>query len=147
MKNLNKTFYLFSSVLSMFFGGMIYLLWRPQNLVMFSWCKSIGIGEFVQQMRGAVLCDLPIWLVYSLPQALWCFSGLCCIHAIWGRKRGERFWLSVVLWGSLLIEGMQFLHVISGTFDVVDVGFIVLVYCLFEISIQNFKGEPHEEKN
>lgn len=144
----NKTFFFFVSVLSMFVGGMIYLMWRPQTLVMFSWCRNIGIWELVRQMRGASASMkdvLPIWFVYSLPQALWCFSGLCCIHAIWNRKAGERFWLSAVLLGSLSIEVMQFFHVISGSFDAVDLYFIVLFYCLFELSTKIFKGENHEE--
>lgn len=145
MKIQNKTFFLLASVLSMFLGGMIYLLWRPQNLVMFSWCRSIGILNFIRWMRDAVLFDLPAWFVYSLPQALWCFSGLCCIHAIWNQKDGERFWLSSVFLGSLSIEFMQLFHVISGTFDAVDFVFIVLFYCLFELSTQIFKGESHEE--
>lgn len=132
----------------MFLGGMIYLLWRPQTLVMFSWCRSLGIWELVRQMREAsasVKEVLPIWFIYSLPQALWCFSGLCCIHAIWNRKAGERFWIAVVLLGSLSIEVMQFFHVISGSFDAVDFWLIILFYFLFEFSIQTFKGENHEE--
>ena len=141
----NKTFFLLASVLSMFLGGMIYLLWRPESLVMFSWCRSFGILDFVRQMRSAVLFDLPVWFVYSLPQALWCFSGMCCIHAIWNRKLGERFWIAVIFIGSLSIEVMQFFHVISGSFDAVDLWFIVLFYCLFEFSIQIFKGGHHEE--
>jgi len=142
----NKTLFLLASALSMLLGGIIYLLWRPQTLVMFSWCKKLGVYGIVQQMRVALdfLKDiLPVWFIYSLPQALWCFSGLCCIHAIWNRKAGERFWIAVVFLFCLSVEVLQMFHVVSGSFDTVDLLFIIVFYCLFELLI--FQGENHEK--
>ena len=142
----NKTLFLLASTLSMLLGGIIYLLWRPQTLVMFSWCKKIGVYGIVQQMRVALdfLKDvLPAWFIYSLPQALWCFSGLCCIHAIWNRKAGERFWIAVVFLFCLSVEVLQMFNVVSGSFDAFDLFLIIVFYCLFEFLI--FQGEKHEK--
>ena len=137
----SKAFFSFVSVLSMFFGGIIYLMWRPTTLLMFSWCRSIGIYEYVLHMR--LSCDsmkdsFPKWFIFSLPQALWCFSWLCCIHAIWINKSEihERFWTTLILIISLLAEIMQLFPWISGVYDPVDIVLIVLFYFIFKLSIK-----------
>lgn len=137
-----KVFFFLISLFSMFIGGLIYLLWRPPTLLMFSWCKSVGIFEFIQQMRST-LCFikdyLPAWFVYSLPQALWCFSGLCCIHAIWINKTQthECFWLAITLALPILTEIMQLFHVISGTYDIVDLVFVLIFFFVFKLLTTN----------
>ena len=138
-----KAFFFFVSVLSMFLGGIIYLMWRPPTLLMFSWCRSIGIYGDVLQMRlsWASMKDfLPNWFVFSLPQALWCFSWLCCIHAIWINKSGihERFWTAIILVISLLVEIMQLFPWISGVYDSVDLVLIIIFYLIFELSTKLF---------
>ena len=141
-----RVFYFLLSVLSMFFGGMIYLIWRPPTLLMFSWCKKIGIYGIVLQMRsnfGFMKECFPAWFIYSLPQALWCFSGLCSIHAIWINNIGnhERFWIVFILMLPFLTEYLQLLHVIPGTFDIVDILLIVVSYCLYIFLTRFYNGE------
>ena len=136
-----KRFFFLVSVLSMFFGGIIYLLWRPTTLLMFSWCRSLGIYGIVLQMRSSlefVKEYLPSWFIYSLPQALWCFSGLCSIHAIWMKKNRnqEYFWIAIILMMPFLTEFMQFYHLIPGTYDVVDLVLIVMFFLLFNLIIR-----------
>ena len=132
-----RALYFLVSVLSMSFGGIIYLIWRPTTLLMFSWCKIIGVYGVILQMRsvlGGMKEYLPVWFIYSLPQALWCFSGLCSIHAIWINNIGnhERFWIIFTFMLPFLTEFLQLLHVIPGTFDFVDLIFIIASFCLFD---------------
>lgn len=147
----NKVFFFLISALSMFMGGAIYLIWRPPTLLMFSWCRRIGIYEFVMQMRSSLAFMkeyLPTWFIYSLPQALWCFSGLCCIHAIWNHRTDahERFWITTIFIFSLLTEFLQLIHVFSGTCDIVDLVLIIAFYLIFKILTKLFKGENNVKK-
>ncbi|MBP5586615.1 MAG: hypothetical protein J6Y92_09715 [Lentisphaeria bacterium] len=147
----NKIFFFLISALSMFMGGAIYLIWRPPTLLMFSWCRRIGIYEFVMQMRLSLAFMkeyLPTWFIYSLPQALWFFSGLCCIHSIWNHKTGahERFWITTIIVFSLLIEILQLFHVFSGTCDIVDLVLILVFYLIFELSTKLINGENNVKK-
>ena len=141
-----KQFFFLVSVLSMLLGGIIYLLWRSPTLLMFSWCRSLGIYGIVLQMRSSlefVKEYLPSWFFYSLPQALWCFSGLCSIHAVWIKNNGmhEPFWIALTLMMPLMTEIFQFFHVIPGTYDIVDLFLIVVLFLLFELIVTIFNGE------
>jgi len=147
----NKKIFFLISAMSMFIGGSIYLIWRPPILLMFSWCRRIGIYDFIMQMRSSFAFmkeDLPTWFIYSLPQALWSFSGLCCIHAIWDHRTEvhERFWITTIFVVSLLTEFLQLIHVFSGTCDIVDLVLILVFYLIFELSTKLIKGENNVKK-
>lgn len=141
-----KVFFFLISAFSMLFGGIIYLIWRPPTLLMFSWCRSLGIYGGVQHLRST-FCGikefLPAWFIYSLPQALWCFSGLCSIHAIWINKNDfhEQVWIIIILIMSLLTEILQLFNVIPGTCDIIDLVLIIVIYILFELIIMTFNVE------
>ena len=56
------------SLFLFFIGGMIYLMFRSESLVMFRWCETLHIREYVDSVR--ISCTLPNWIVYSLPDGL-----------------------------------------------------------------------------
>lgn len=119
------------SLTSMSIGGMIYVLWRPDSLNMFSWFARLGVDKTVADMRDCATPfsgSLPAWVYLSLPQALWLFSGCLAIHSVWrhSRCRQERFWMAVVLVLALSGEFGQFAGVMGGVFDPSDLGLMLI---------------------
>jgi hypothetical protein len=66
------------------------------------------------------------WLVYNLPGALWMYAFL------WFGSFSRSRLLSLLPLGMALgIELLQLLHITDGTFDILDVGFYLLVLAVF----------------
>ena len=103
----------------LFIGGGLYLMCRSERLVMFDWCKAIGIYPLIQQLRPKGNFDS--WLVYSLPDGLWLFSYIILMGAIWAFDMRQSLLCSapliVIAIGS---EVLQLPHIVRGTFDVID---------------------------
>lgn len=104
---------------TLFIGGGLYLMCRSERLVMFDWCKTIGIYPLIQQLRPKG--DFDSWLVYSLPDGLWLFSYIILMGAIWAFDMRKSLLCSapliVIAIGS---EVLQLPHIVRGTFDVID---------------------------
>lgn len=66
---------------SLFIGGCLYLLYRSDSLVMFRWCQSLGVYDFIISLRPQGHYDN--WLVYSLPDGLWMLAYVLLMGAIW----------------------------------------------------------------
>lgn len=114
-----RLFTLLLSLLSLFIGGCLYLMYRSDSLVMFEWCKTLGIYDMVLNLRPEK--KLGGWVVYSLPDGLWLFSYILLMGSIW------RFNLKRSLYASsplvVIALGSELLQIpgwIPGTFDVVD---------------------------
>jgi len=121
------------SIASMTLGGMIYVLWRPESLWMFSWFAALGVDQPVTSMRAwaAPLSGLmPGWIYLSLPQSLWLLSGCLAIHSIWGnwRCRREQCWMALVLSLALGGELGQAVGIIEGVFDFWDLALILVAF-------------------
>jgi hypothetical protein len=123
----------FAAAFAMLVGGLIYVLWREQGLLMFAWFSDVGLSPQVATLRNAALPLrplLPSWLLYSLPEALWLLSGLLALDVIWGtRKRGGYlFWTVCLATMAIGSEVGQFVRVVPGRFDPVDLA-LMLVSC------------------
>ena len=121
------------SIASMTIGGMVYVVWRPDSLKMFSWFSALGLDRPVDAIRawGAAYAQaLPNWVYLSLPQALWLFSGCLAVHSIWrdARCRQEQFWMAAVALLAVGGELGQAAGVIQGTFDPMDLAVVVLAF-------------------
>ena len=107
------------SFITLFIGGGLYLMCRSESLVMFDWCKAIGIYPFINQLRPQG--DFDSWWFYSLPDGLWLFSYIILMGAIWAFDMRKSLLCSVPL---IVIaigsELLQLLHIVRGTFDVID---------------------------
>ena len=76
MKNTKNTII---GIASIIFGGMIYVLWRKQTLLMFSWFDAMSLGIPIAILRdsaSAYSSIMPRWFYFSLPNALWAFGGI-----------------------------------------------------------------------
>lgn len=111
-------------------GGMIYLLYRPQSLLMFEWFEGIGAGgaiAFARKLAGPSFPFLSNWFVNSLPQALWLFGGILWLAGIWNRKEKFQvfFWCGILFLGTVLAEFAQLWKLLPGTFDITDLAGVV----------------------
>lgn len=105
-------------------GGVIYLLWRQDNLVMFSWFDSMGLRTVVSSLRESTntfISILPKWVRFSLPNGLWLFGGVLLLSNIWKDEYIQRYvWIfifSSIAFGS---EFAQLTGILQGTFDSID---------------------------
>ncbi len=124
--------------ISIFLGGVIYLLWRPVTIKIFYWLELFGLGTMITYIR--VCCEpvyhyIPKWIIYSLPNGLWSFSYALIIAHLWiGRNSIMKyFWLTSIPIVGLGYEMLQYFQVIPGTFCIID-----LLLCVFGILLGSY---------
>jgi len=136
---------------ALFVGSLIYVFWRSETLTMFIWFKWVGLASFVESLRNCtqwLSIYLPNWFLFSLPNALWLFSGILVFDSIWGVKQlaSKLFWLSVFLIIAIGAEVGQSLRVIPGTFDWQDIALMILAsFCAFLIMVSVKQEERRQE--
>ena len=113
-------------ILPLLAGGGIYVLWRSPSLLMFQWFDSLGLSSPIFAMRveaAGLRPHLPVWFLYSLPDAAWVSCGMLLFAAIWSGSRNayRHFWVALPLLLSIVAEYGQLLHLIPGTYDLSDV--------------------------
>lgn len=114
----------------LFAGGIIYIAYRPVNLYMFDWARMFGASNFIDYLRSQSLLaqfNPPSWMVYSAPFAFWVVAYQCLIAHVWADS-GEWashiwFWLAPL--ASISSEFLQLLGLIQGTFDWLDVSWLI----------------------
>ena len=112
------------------FGGIIYLLFRSDSLMMFRWADAIGVKPVLDDMRvycTTIQMDNLNWFFFSLPDGLWVYSFTSFMLIVWGLKfsRHSIFWISIGPLLALCGEMGQAFGVVRGTFDPTD-----LILCL-----------------
>ena len=121
---------IFLSILSILFGGVIYIAFRISSIILFKWIDYIVLIDPVENLRIVTLPYkeyLPDWFLYSLPDGLWMFSYSCIVLVIWKSKitKYSLLWLLSLPMISILFEALQYYDYINGTFDVIDIIFFI----------------------
>lgn len=123
-------------------GGIIYTLWREQNLLMFEWFKIIGVLCTIDNIRNITsiyYSIIPKWVCYSLPNALWLFGGIFLLISIWKHSCFEQYiWIGVFIIIAIGSEIGQLVGVIPGTWDFFDM-LLMIVSILLAISLNRKK--------
>lgn len=110
------------SLLLLFLGGVIYLIFRSKHLPMFDWVKVIHLDGYVNQLRdGFSGIDLPTFVKYCLPNGLWMASYTLIIDAFIDEENNKNFWIFILPGISVFLEILQFFHITAGTFDLGDI--------------------------
>jgi hypothetical protein len=118
-------------LLPLFLGGVVYILWRDPNLLMFRWFGAAGLGPAIDWLRvgtASAQTALPHWFVYSLPDGLWVYALTALMIFVWSGVRSiplKIFWLSLGLLIGAGSELAQLAGILPGAFDPID-----LVVCL-----------------
>ncbi len=126
------------SLLLLFIGGMIYVLYRPQNILLFRITDVLGIGTFISSIReSSSFVILPSICINSVPAGLWTASYLIlmyCNTKFYSKK--TRMMLSLPLPVSMIVlEFMQLFGWCPGTFDFNDLICYVIPLIIFIKSI------------
>ena len=138
---INRTLYIAAFVL-ITTGGMIYIIYRPQSILIFRITDALGLASYVDSIRNLSLqIPLPNFVIYNLPAGLWKASYLMimyCNTAALDIK--TRMMLSLPLpVCAIVLEFAQLVGLCPGTFDVYDLICYFIPLIIFIKSINNEK--------
>lgn len=116
-------------------GGLIYLTYRTDTLIMFGWFKKIGLKDTIEFLRSNQLLQsliIPNWVKFSLPDALWLFSFTYVTLFIWDNKMSKQsiFWIFLAPLIGIFSEAGQLIGIIPGTFDKIDLILLLIAAIL-----------------
>ena len=128
-----KTFISFSLLL---IGGAIYLGYRSGNLVMFQLLNKFGFSDFLNSFRDiGANYSIYDWIKYSMPDGLWLFSYMFLIDTIWDNHKCVSYyiflWILPVI--AIISELLQFIMIVPGTFDIMDLSCYLMAIIIFLI--------------
>ena len=147
MAGVKKLTVIFHIVVPLFFGIIIYALWR-----------GIFLIDPTQRIFPMAYWSMhPNWLLYNLPDGLWFYALLSAIAYIWKDNRSIYFimWLIFASTLAFLSEFLQLFHFIAGTFDYYDLlaySIAILIFYCYNFKQVNQpiflhlnlkKNEPH----
>lgn len=119
-------------------GGMLYVLYRPEKLLMFNLLDIMGLMPFVEHIRMiAHSVVLPDFVIYSLPAGLWTASYLLAMY-LTTRYQSKKIRLMLALplpISAILLEFMQLFGWCPGTFDIYDLICYIVPLIVFVKSI------------
>jgi len=122
----NKWFYSLASMFSLVLGIGIYLLFRNTDMLLFQWIPKL---EFLKNLYIPVV-DYSIFnymLLFILPDALWFLSGILFFRFFWfNNKKYQRIYIFCFYVIAIIFEMCQIIKIIPGTFDILDLLFIVI---------------------
>ncbi len=131
-------------ILPILIGGLIYVGYRTDTLIMFDWFDSLGLGAVIQEFRiyiNGLNVRPPNWFIYSLPDGLWVYAFTSAILLIWNGRLS--WWIIIPLITGVFVEIAQAFHLFKGTFDYVD---LLLSISAFFSSILILKTKNYEKK-
>ena len=106
-------------VLTMLIGGVIYVLFRSDTLLMFRWFEFLKLDKLVYSIREYTFYyrkHIPESILFSLPDCLWVYSFTMFLSFYFKNI----FMIMIPCIGSVLTEIGQ-LWFVPGTFDIMDV--------------------------
>ncbi len=122
--NIKKNVLILFSIICITFGGLIYLIFRPRTLLMFYCIPNTFISKLDKlNYYINIKINIPDFLIYNLPTALWTISYIIFMQLIWYNNKGiYRFlWIYTFPFFLCLIEILQIISFVPGIFDVLDI--------------------------
>lgn len=95
---------------------------------MFTWVEALGAADILAGFRATLPeVPLPDWVLFSLPAALWLYSGSIVLAVSWRSARPEVYWCLVSVFPVVGIGSeLGQMSFISGTSSALD---LVLYFC------------------
>lgn len=108
------------SILSLCIALFIYVFTRTTDLYIYDWLE---INSLIHNIQNHFNYQFPQYIKYNLPDALWLFSYLMLLHAIWNDSKSK---IKLIFAGmfclcAIISEIFQYYHWILGTFDPIDI--------------------------
>ena len=110
-------------------GVLIYTITRTETIYINQWLSHIGNGKALLFLQGLFQNgQIPQWIIYSLPDALWMSALMLLILMIWNFKLHLKSipWVVMAILTGVSYEIFQGYHLIRGTYDPVDLLFIMI---------------------
>lgn len=126
------------SLILLSIGALIYVLYRPQNLLIFEVLYKVGLTNEIESLRSAFMgIQLPSFVINCLPAGLWTASYLIAMYCNTKfHRRKTRLMLSLPLpMSAIVLEFMQMFGWCPGTFDWYDLLCYVIPIIIFIKSI------------
>ncbi|MFW6016946.1 MAG: hypothetical protein ACOCRK_10955 [bacterium] len=140
---IKKRYIFLNCFLPIIIGALIYILFRTTTLLVFSWLKYLNLMNYITSIRllFADINNVPKWIIFSLPHALWAYSFMFTFLYIWIDKisKFKYFWFLLVIIMTLGGEIGQLLNFVPGTFDFYDL-FLSLIACISPFIIVKIGG-------
>jgi hypothetical protein len=141
--------FIFGHIIPLLLGAGIYLVFRTDSLKVFEWMEALQVSSSIDVMRTELhfLRDyLPQWVLFSLPDGLWLFSGINLILCIWRNEISPANigWLATLCLIAIGSELLQFAALLSGTFDFRDLSAYSLAIILSFIIFRPRRGFSYE---
>ena len=123
------------SIVPLIIGGILYLGYRSQELLMFRWVNFLGLSNIVSLWREFCFQHpLPGWCYYALPDGLWLLSYILLIYIIWDSHTWKSIiWIYALPTIAITSELIQLLDSRFGTFDIMDIIGYMGAILLFEL--------------
>ena len=118
-------------------GGLIYIRYRSENLLMFDWFDNLNLSSLIDELRTSTdTTSLYGWIKYNMPAGLWLFSYMFVIDSIWWKDRNNYYICFLYALPILAItsELMQLFKLCPGTFDILDIISYFLAILIFLIT-------------
>jgi hypothetical protein len=137
--------FLINVLLPLLMGTLLYISFRTTSIRMFTWFEILGIKKMIFLIRSLVnpfKNNLPDWVCYSLPDALWVYSFTSIYLILWNNK--INYWLIFPFFFGCVVEIAQKLKIFEGTYDPID---LILCLIAFILSIYINQLTKNNEKN
>ena len=117
-------------------GGLIYIRYRNESLLMFDWFQELRISNIIGEFRDdADKSNVYEWVKYNMPAGLWLFSYMFIIDSLWGNDNNKVYkcFLYVLPFMAIISEIMQLFKILPGTYDFMDFFSYILAILMFII--------------
>jgi len=121
--SINRHFYWLTSVIFIFIGMAIYLLFRNTNMLLFQWIPKLEYFKNVYiPMEPSIFRSI---LLFNLPDALWFLSGILFFRFLWFKEyKEQKIYVLCFYFTGFVFEISQLSEKIHGTFDYLDLFFM-----------------------
>lgn len=116
-------------VMPLFFGAVIYIVFRTDTILIFDWLEHLNWKEDILKLhRDRTLILLPNWVLFNLPDFLWVFGFTSVMVILWGSVKSKftRIYILMPFSIGVISESIQYYNPNYGTFDPKDLIFYAL---------------------
>lgn len=125
-----------SALFFLLIGGLIYIGYRSETLLMFKWFECIGISDYIIHFRD--ICskyNIPYFIKYSLPDGLWLLSYMMIIGTIWDNRNYTYYlFIYIIPFAAISMELIQIIFSSLGTFDILDILSYVMAIIIYQLT-------------
>lgn len=135
--------YLFSLA---FLAASIYFLFRDKTILFNQFFSTFGFDGLQEKQRIQEIIPVPNWIIYSLPGGIWVYVASIFAHKF--EKKLFYFPVHVYILPAIYALGLEFCqlcHLTDGTFDWLDLLFVLIGVYLAKHSKHlelNLSGHP-----